>query len=51
MSMMCRLMLPFLLMYGSHDMGHTRFSQVDGGQQDPRKPGRHIKPVHFIIPF
>ena len=30
-----------LLMYGSHDMRHTGFSQVDGGQQDPREMGRH----------
>ena len=29
-----------LLMHGSHDMRH-RFPQVDGGQQDPRKMGRH----------
>ena len=29
-----------LLMYGSHDMRHT-FSQVDGGQRDPRVLGRH----------
>ena len=26
---------PFLLMYGSHDMGHTGFPQVDSGQRDP----------------
>ena len=25
----------------SHDMKHTGFSQVDGGQRDPRKLGRH----------
>ena len=24
-----------LLMYGSHEMRHTCFSQVDGGQRDP----------------
>ena len=29
-------------MYGSHDMRHTGFSQVDGGQRDPRELGRHI---------
>ena len=37
---------PFLLMYGSHDMRHAgfrRFPQVDGGQRDPRKLGRHIR--------
>ena len=28
-------------MYGSHDMRHTVFSQVDGGQRDPRKMERH----------
>ena len=25
-----------LLMYGSHEMRHTGFLQVDGGQLDPR---------------
>ena len=25
-----------LLMYGSHEMRHTGFPQVDGGQRDPR---------------
>ena len=39
--MMCRPMWPFLLMCVSHDMRHTGFSQVDGGQQDPQKMGRH----------
>ena len=34
-------MCPFLLMYGSHDMRHTGFPQVDGGQWDPREMGRH----------
>ena len=33
---------PFLLMYGSHDMRHTGFPQVDGGQRDPQGLGRHI---------
>ena len=33
---------PFLLMYGSHDMRHTSFPQVDGGQRDPWDLGRHI---------
>ena len=31
-----------LLMYGSHDMRHTGFPQVDGDQRDPREMGRHI---------
>ena len=39
--MMCRPMWPILLMYGSHDMRHTGFPQVDGGQRDPRESGRH----------
>ena len=30
-----------LLMYGSHDMRHTGFPQVDGGQQDPWDLGRY----------
>ena len=28
-------------MYGSYDMRHTGFPQVDGGQRDPREMGRH----------
>ena len=39
MSMMCRPMWPFLLMYESHDMRHTGILQVDGGQRDPRDLG------------
>ena len=31
--------IAILLMYGSHDMRHTDFPQVDGGQQDPREIG------------
>ena len=31
----------FLLMFRSHDMRHTGFPQVDGGQRDPRDLGRH----------
>ena len=47
MSMMCRSMWPFVLMYGSHDMRYIGFSQVDGGQRDPREMGRHkIKKQH-----
>ena len=30
-----------LLIYGSHDMRHTGFLQIDGGQRDPREMGRH----------
>ena len=30
---------PFLLMYESHDMRHTGFSQVDGGQRNPHEWG------------
>ena len=33
-----------LLMYESHDMRHTSFPQVDGGQQVPREMGRHTTP-------
>ena len=28
-------------MYRSHDMRHIGFPQVDGGQRDPQKLGRH----------
>ena len=38
---MYRPMWPVLLMYGCHDMRHTGFPQVDGGQRDPRELGRH----------
>ena len=41
MSMMCSPMWPFLLMDGSHDMRHTGFPKVDGGQRDPWEMGRH----------
>ena len=41
MSMMCRPMWPFLLTYGSHEMRHTGFPQVNSGQRDPRELGRH----------
>ena len=41
MSMFCRPMWPFLLMYGSHDMRHTGFPHVDGGQRDPQEMERH----------
>ena len=30
-----------LFMYGSHDMRHTCFLQVDGGQRDPWDLGHH----------
>ena len=51
MSMMCRLMWPFLIMYGSHDMRHTNFPQVDGGQWDPRGMGRHKTSTcqHYLL--
>ena len=29
-------------MYGSHDMRHIVFSQVDGSQRDPWEMGLHI---------
>ena len=28
-----------LLLYGSHDMRHIGFPQVNGGQRDPREMG------------
>ena len=31
-----------LLMYESHEMRHTRFPQVDGGQWDPRVGASHF---------
>ena len=34
-------------MYGSHDMRHTCFPQVNGGQLDPRESGHH-KSKHDI---
>ena len=30
-----------LLIYGSYDMRHTGFPQVDGDQRDPQEMGRH----------
>ena len=49
---MCRPMWPFLLMYGSHDMRHTGFPHVDGGQRDPREMGHQslVSEPRFIIP-
>ena len=35
-----------LLMYGSHDMRHADFPQVDGGQRDPLEWGVTL-PVSF----
>ena len=32
-----------LFTYGSYDMRHTGFPQVDGGQQNPQELGRHNK--------
>ena len=48
MSMMCKPMWPFFLKYGSHDMRHTGFLQVNGGQQDPWEMGRHIEKLSSI---
>ena len=39
--------MAILLMYESHDMRHTGFSQVDGGQQDSREMGRHTSKEAF----
>ena len=49
MSMMCRPMWPFLLMYVSHDMRHTGFSQVDGGHRTPEKWGVTTKNPDFVV--
>ena len=40
---------PFLLMYGSHDMRHTSFPQVDGFSTDPRDLGRHTFPCFLLV--
>ena len=41
---------PFLLMYGSHDMRHTGFLQVDGLSTDlPRFGASHIASQQFKI--
>ena len=47
--MLCRPMWPFLFMYGSHDMRHTGFPQVDGGQRDPWVMGRHSHDMVFKL--
>ena len=49
MSMMCRPMWPFLLMYGSHDMRHIGFSQVDSGQRDPREMGASHGTMFLVL--
>ena len=36
-----------LFMYGSHDMRHTSFPQVDDGQRDPREMGSHSASTGF----
>ena len=41
--------LPFLLMYGSHNMRHTGFLRVDGLSTDPRDLGRHTSSHNFLI--
>ena len=51
MSMVCRPMWPFLLMYGSHDMRHNGFPQVDGGQRDPQGLGRYNSVGKYSINF
>ena len=35
-------------MYGSHDMKHPGFPQVDGGQRDPREMGRHNVDIIYL---
>ena len=47
MSMMCRPMWPFLLTYGSHDIRHTVFPQVNSGEPDPWELGRHTILLKF----
>ena len=37
-----------LLTYGSHDMRHTGFPQVDGGQRDARDLGHHNYTCHAM---
>ena len=49
MSMLCRPMWPFLLMYGSHDMRHTGFLQVDVGQRDTPGNGASQCSLDFSI--
>ena len=41
MSIMCRPMWPFLLIYVSRDTRRTDFPQVDGPSTNPREMGRH----------
>ena len=38
----------FFLTYGSHDMRHTSFPQVDGGQWDLQDMGRHTNRIGII---
>ena len=33
----------------THDIRHTGFPQVDGGQRDPREMGRHSFPVEVVF--
>ena len=46
---MCRPSWSFLLTYGSHDIRHTGFPQVDDGQQDPREMGSHKSSMATLI--
>ena len=39
---------PFLLMNGSHDMRHTGFPQVDGGQRDTPGNGASQQPQELL---
>ena len=39
-----------LLTYGSHDMRHTGFPQVDGGQRDPWDLGHHSGLTRLVGP-
>ena len=45
MSMDDRPYWVILLMYGSHEMRHTGFLQVDGGQRDPRVGASQMGPL------
>ena len=37
-------------MYGSHDMRHTGFPWVNGGQRDPQDLGRHTIDIGLAKP-
>ena len=44
---MCGPYWAVLRIYGSHDMRHTDFPRVDGGQRDTPVLGRHNKYMHL----